>query len=66
MRTFFAMTILGVTIAGCSGLPVKMTPAREAAVHECSVKASAYSMTSAQSSQIIIYDKCMAEHRQIP
>jgi hypothetical protein len=44
--------------------PVMSTPARDAAIHDCSVRAGKYSMSAWQSTQIDVYGECMAEHNQ--
>jgi hypothetical protein len=67
MRIVLGMATFCLVVVGlCSPAPAQMSAARAAAIHECSVKAAAYSQTAWQSTQIIIYDKCMAEHGQIP
>ena len=40
--------------------------ARDAAVHECSVKAQKWSNTMWQTTQFAVYATCMAEHGQRP
>ena len=39
---------------------------RDAAVHDCSVEASKWGMSTWQSTQIITYGECMTEHGQPP
>jgi len=46
--------------------PVVPSAARDAAIHECSVKAGKWSMISWQTTQFAVYGTCMAEHRQQP
>lgn len=43
-----------------------VSQARDAAIHDCSVAASKWSFSSWQSTQIITYEDCMAEHGQMP
>jgi len=43
---------------------VVSSPERDAAIHDCSVKADKYSFSSWQSTQIDVYGECMAEHNQ--
>ena len=72
MKKTLAGLALGLTVAavvtpgfGQSESRVNQTSAaREAAIHECSVKASKYSMSSWQSTQLEVYGTCMAEHGQ--
>ena len=40
--------------------------ARDAAIHECSVKASKWSNTMWQTQQFAVYSNCMIEHGQQP
>jgi hypothetical protein len=40
--------------------------ARDAAIHDCSVKASKWSNTMWQTQQFTVYSNCMAEHGQQP
>jgi hypothetical protein len=44
--------------------PVVQSPARDQAIHDCSVEASKYSMSAWQSTQIDVYGECMTEHNQ--
>jgi hypothetical protein len=44
--------------------PVVQSPARDAAIHDCSVEAGKYSFSSWQSTQIAVYGECMTEHNQ--
>jgi hypothetical protein len=37
---------------------------RDAAIHDCSVKAGKYSFSAWQTTQIDVYRECMAEHNQ--
>jgi hypothetical protein len=43
---------------------VRISAARAAAIHECSVKASRYSEYAWGNTEIYVYDACMAEHGQ--
>ena len=42
----------------------KQTSPREAAIHDCSVKASKYSFSAWQTTQFAVYGTCMNEHGQ--
>lgn len=67
MRITVAIAVLGIAMTGCTArAPLQMTEARAAAIHDCSVAAAKYSYTSYQSTQIIIYDKCMFGRGQVP
>ncbi len=46
--------------------PVVPSAARDAAIHECSVKAGKWSMITWQTTQFAVYGTCMAEHGQQP
>jgi hypothetical protein len=47
MRTVIGMVVLAVAISGCTArAPVKMTAARAAAIHDCSIAAAKFSYTS--------------------
>ena len=41
-----------------------MDKAREQAIHDCSVEANKWSMSSWQNNQLMTYGACMAEHGQ--
>jgi hypothetical protein len=41
-------------------------PARDAAIHDCSVQASKWSNTMWQTEQFAVYSNCMAGHGQQP
>jgi hypothetical protein len=43
---------------------VVQTPERQQAIHDCSVEASKWSFSTWQSTQIIAYDDCIANHGQ--
>jgi hypothetical protein len=65
MRIVMAAAALGIALAGCAmPPPIQMTPARAAAIHECSVKAAKYSYTTWQTTQFATYGTCMADHGQ--
>ena len=67
MRVILGIGTFVFAIFGFSGpAPAALSKARAAAIHECSVKAATYSSITVQSTQIIVYDTCMAEHGQIP
>jgi hypothetical protein len=42
------------------------TNARDAAIHDCSMKASKWSNTMWQTQQFVVYSNCMVEHGQQP
>jgi hypothetical protein len=43
---------------------VVQTPQRDQAIHDCSTEASKWSFSTWQTTQIITYDDCMANHGQ--
>ncbi len=47
-------------------VPVVPSAARDAAIHECSVKAGKWGMIAWQTTQFAVYGTCMAEHGQQP
>jgi hypothetical protein len=63
---------LGLAIAGLASPSFaqrsenRTDPARDAAIHDCSVKASKWSNTMWQTSQFAAYANCMVEHGQQP
>ena len=71
-KNTLATLALGLMIAG-SATPSfaqradhHSAAARDAAVHDCSVKASKWSNTMWQTQQFTVYSNCMAEHGQQP
>jgi hypothetical protein len=46
------------------GVPISTK--RAMAVHECSLAASKYNMSTWQATQIEVYDECMGNHGEVP
>jgi hypothetical protein len=67
MRIMIAAAALGIALAGCAGpYPVRMTAARQAAIHDCNVRAAKYTFNTWQTTQFAAYGTCMAQRHQAP
>jgi hypothetical protein len=71
-KSALAGLALGLAVAGLASPSFaqrtedRNDAARDAAVHECSVKAQRWSNTMWQTTQFAVYETCMAEHGQRP
>jgi hypothetical protein len=72
MKRTLAGLALGLAVAGLASPSFaqrsenRTDRARDAAIHDCSVKASKWSNTMWQTQQFTVYSNCMTEHGQQP
>ena len=60
-----AAALAPVSSASCTGAGSRISPARAAAIHECSLASQRYPETTFSSLEFELYRACMARHGQV-